>query len=332
VIKELVHLKVAPAQICVVGEEPCLAYERPALSKGYLNPPGSKVRARIPDFNVSAGNQGPIQDADWYEGSGVVTKVSTRVTAVNFLHKLVKVESIGTIASKADSMLLGFEKLVIATGASAARLPSAPPGQELDGIFYLRTENDFADLVSRLEDPVVSKKRIVVIGGGYLGAEIASALSGWPKIGAIDVVFPDPVLMKHMPFPDASKNLLEKRIVDISGGKIKFHKSQSIKAFKGTFGKLNSVLLENGNALETQICIVAIGAKPNTDIFKGKLQIVNGALVVDENLRTTHQSKDIWAIGDCARVCFDFANVFLFSPNKELTERLGRYGSGVLLY
>jgi len=298
VIKELVHLKVAPAQICVVGEEPCLAYERPALSKGYLNPPGSKVRARIPDFNVSAGTQGPIQDADWYEGSGVVTKTSTRVSAVNFLHKLVKVESIGTISSKADTMLLGYEKLIIATGASAAHLPSAPPGQELDGIFYLRTENDFADLVSRLEDPVVSKKRIVVIGGGYLGAEIASALSGWPKIGAIEIVFPDSVLMKHMPFPDASKNLL-----DISGEKIKFHKSRSIKAFKGNFGKLRSVVLDNGKTLETQICIVAIGAKPNTDIFKGKLKIVNGALVVDENLRTTHQSRDIWAVGDCAKVC-----------------------------
>jgi len=143
VAKELVHLKVPPGQVCIIGDEPWHAYERPALSKGYLNPPGSKSRARLPDFNVAVGTSGQAQDADWYEGNGIKVMLSTRVTGVNLAKKMVKTESIGTLSTKATTALIGYEKLIIATGAGAARFPDTP-GQDLDGIFYLRAEADFA--------------------------------------------------------------------------------------------------------------------------------------------------------------------------------------------
>ena len=148
---------------------------------------------------------------------------------------------------------------------------------------------------------MVSKKRIVVLGGGYLGAEVASALTGWSKIDHIDVVFPDSVLMKHMPFPLASKERLQKLIAERSGGKITFHAGRVVKSFKGSNNKLRAVVLSDGSQLDAHICVVAIGAKPNLDLFKGKLSIGAGQLVVDDTLRTTHPSRDVWAVGDCAR-------------------------------
>jgi monodehydroascorbate reductase (NADH) len=297
--KELVTLNVSPGQTCIIGEEPALAYERPALSKAYLNPPGSKNRVRIPEFNTCVGSKGELQDADWYEGKGVSTMISSRVTEVSLMHKMMRVESFGNITTKANSSLVRYEKLLIATGASAARLGKVP-GDELEGILYLRNEADFGDLVSKLEDPVVSKKRIVIIGGGYLGAEIASALTGW-KIESIDMVFADSILMKHMPFPMPTKERLEQLVLERAKGRITIHRNVTVQNFKGMFGRLKSITLSNGTVLDTALCLVAIGAKPNTDIFKGKLNVSNGSLVTDEFLRTSHPSRDVWAVGDCSR-------------------------------
>ena len=162
--------------IVLVGREADLPYERPPLSKGYLR--GTEVaRGR------------PRRDADWYEQHDV--EVLTRTSAMKL--------DLGTRTVRlSNKQELEFDKLLLATGANVRRLNV--PGVELEGIHYLRT---FANADAIRED--AAGKRVVLIGGSYIAAEVAASLT---ELGSsCSLVMLEPVVLSRHFGPEAARFL-----------------------------------------------------------------------------------------------------------------------------
>src|SRR4051812_20908271 len=135
------------SRIVLVGEEPELPYERPPLSKDYLRGESPREKARVhPD--------------DFYEHSEIELRTATTVEQVD--------TAAGQVVLSTGERL-SYDRLLLATGAEPRRL--SLPGADLDGIHYLRDLADADRLAARLEEG----GRAVVIGGGWIGAEVAAS-------------------------------------------------------------------------------------------------------------------------------------------------------------
>src|SRR4051812_26570471 len=134
-------------RIVLVGQEPELPYERPPLSKDYLRGESPREKARVhPD--------------GFYEDGEIELRTGTAVDALDL--------TAGT-ATLSSGETLGYDRLLLATGAEPRRL--SLPGSELEGIHYLRDLADADGLATRLNEG----GRAVVIGGGWIGAEVAAS-------------------------------------------------------------------------------------------------------------------------------------------------------------
>src|SRR5246127_4185231 len=138
----------ADGSILIVGREPDLPYDRPPLSKGYL---------RGHDTRGSALFQG----ADWYAEQGIEALTRTSAMKLDLAQRTVKLS---------NRQEVGFGQALLATGANVKRLNI--PGDELDGIHYLRT---FANSDAIRED--AAGKRVVLIGGSFIASEVAASLT-----------------------------------------------------------------------------------------------------------------------------------------------------------
>ena len=157
--------------LTVVSGERSVSYERPALSKAYLAPKGP---ARLPGFHSCVGGGGERQEASWYEARGIEYRLGSEATEVDAASRTVTL---------ADGSVLGYKKLVIATGCRPVDLAKdfKMPGAEEGGggnVFYLRDVADADRLYSALEKAAASSgsgsdsgARPLVIGGGYIGEE-----------------------------------------------------------------------------------------------------------------------------------------------------------------
>src|SRR6266542_3438881 len=134
-------------QIVMVGEESDRPYERPPLSKAVL------LRDAEPDVAY-------VHDAGWYDDNAVELHLGARATEINRDRHEVRLR---------DGDRLKYTKLLIATGAQARRLEV--PGGDLDGVCYLRTMRESV----RLRDALNEGLRVVVVGTGWIGLEVAAA-------------------------------------------------------------------------------------------------------------------------------------------------------------
>eukprot|EP00820_Chromera_velia_P027314 Cvel_10918.t1-p1 / transcript=Cvel_10918.t1 / gene=Cvel_10918 / organism=Chromera_velia_CCMP2878 / gene_product=Monodehydroascorbate reductase, putative / transcript_product=Monodehydroascorbate reductase, putative / location=Cvel_scaffold670:71963-73738(+) / protein_length=193 / sequence_SO=supercontig / SO=protein_coding / is_pseudo=false len=152
--------------LCIITDEAAVSYERPALTKPYLavqNP------ARLPGFHSCVGGGGARQESGWYAEKGITYMTGVRVSGVDLSAKECTTEG---------GEKIGFEKLVIATGARPMTLKDfKTPGAELKGLHYIRdvkdTDDFLADMAACKE---AGKTHAVVIGGGYIGLECACGL------------------------------------------------------------------------------------------------------------------------------------------------------------
>ena len=149
------------AELTMIAAENVLPYERPALTKAFLH---AESPARLPGFHTSVGGGGERQTAEWYATHGVEVILGTRVVDANLEEKTVV-----TDAGKSYS----YDKLVVAIGCTALKLPSAIGG-DLPGVHRVR---DVADALALCDAMDGCAKGSVVIGGGYVGLEVAAALA-----------------------------------------------------------------------------------------------------------------------------------------------------------
>lgn len=277
--KEFVALGVPAGSVGLIMAEPVVPYERPALTKAYLHPPGAKVRARLPGFHTCVGTGGERQTPEWYEDKGIEL-IKGLATNVDIKEKIVSVGDVNYT----------YKKLILATGSSPNHVDKfGIKGDNLSNVFYIRVEKDLAELVKALE-ALDGKGSVVIMGGGYIGMEVAAGVVGWGV--QTTMVFPEGIVLDRYD-PRLGKWLQDQFVAR----GIKLMKGETVAEFVGE-GCLTGVTLKSGETLNCQIAIIGIGASPNVGICSG-LKMASGGFAVDANLQTS--DPDVYAIGDiCA--------------------------------
>jgi NADH oxidase (H2O2-forming) len=184
---------------------------------------------------------------------------------------------------------MAYERLVLATGTESAMPPI--PGIDREGVFSIRKS---MSAMTDLRREVEKAKKVVIIGGGFIGAEFADELSQIPGI-EIHLIEIMPKLLLTA-FDDEFCDVAE-RALGQSG--VHTHTNTRVLSIDGN-GHVQSVTLESGGKIPADLVLLSAGAKPCSELAqKAGLRIVdNGSIWVDEYMRTT--ADDVFAVGDCA--------------------------------
>jgi 3-phenylpropionate/trans-cinnamate dioxygenase ferredoxin reductase subunit len=253
--------------VVLVGDEPEPPYERPPLSKSYLR--GEHDRASL-----------VFHDAAWFADLGVELVTGDAVVTIAR-------DASGGSATTAAGRTIAFDRLALATGAVNRALPAE--GADLDGVHDVRTLADADRLAPRLR----SARAVVVVGGGFIGLEIAA---GARALGAdVTVVEATDRLLGRAVSPvlsDAVRAAHERRGTRILLG-------TSVVRVLGEDGRVIGVELADGTTLPVDVVVVGIGAVPRTDLAERLgLLVEPRGIVVDECARASDGLTV--AAGDCA--------------------------------
>lgn len=260
--KELVERGLKPGELAIISSDSALPYERPPLSKGFLS--GKDTADGI-----------LINSAEWYREHGIEVRLRTPVAKLDSDSKSLR-------TSSGDQ--LGFENLLIATGAQPRQLDC--PGNDLTGVFYLRSMRDSESIRSK----AAGAKSAVVVGGGFIGMEVASVLA--QKNVETTLIIREDRVWSRVFSPEISAffdNYYSSHGVHIV-------KRTSIAALNGA-GAVRSVKLSNGQEVACDLVVAGIGVAPATATFEHNLRVENG-FVVNEFLET--DTAGISAAGDVA--------------------------------
>jgi NADPH-dependent 2,4-dienoyl-CoA reductase/sulfur reductase-like enzyme len=262
----------APQQVAIFSKEGVPPYDRPPLSKDYLA--GKKNAADT-----------LINDPDFYTNNHIELYLNTPVTGVDLDKRQLFTEK-GTF---------GFKKLLIATGAKP-RTFNDLPGVDLAGIHYLRRLTDARNIRTEMADA----ERAVVIGGSFIGMEVAAVLAG--KGIATTLTFPEDRVWEAFFTPAMShffSSYYEERGVTILPG-------TKIEGFSGENGRVRAVRLAQGKSLPADFVVAGIGVTPNLELFQGTPLQMNEGILVNRFLETN--VPGVFAVGDVAEyrdVIFD---------------------------
>ncbi|WP_427869777.1 NAD(P)/FAD-dependent oxidoreductase [Leucobacter luti] len=247
--------------ITLVGDEPHAPYDRPSLSKEFL------AEGLDPEPQ-------PLAAPEWYAERGVELALGERATALD--------PARGVLTTTAGER--EFSRAVIATGSAPVRLPGT---EGLAGVVSLRTQEDAAEVRRALD----ARAKIAVIGGGFIGAEVASAAR---KRGL------SPTIIEGAPVP------LVRAVGEEMGGVLAQLHAQhgtDLRCGIGVSGfigdeRVEAVTLADGSLVEADLVVVGIGTRPTTGWLEGSgLELENG-LVCDSSLRSS--APNVWAAGDIA--------------------------------
>ena len=249
--------------IILIGDEPALPYRRPPLSKAYLSG----------EMDTEALYIKPLKT---YEKQNIDVRTGVQVTAIDRRAHTVTL-------SNGDT--LPYTKLALTTGGHARRLPL--PGADKPNVHYVRTLED----INRLKEQFKPGKRLLIIGGGYIGLEAASV--GIKKDLKVTLVEAMPRLLARVTGPELSEYYYKVHCehgVDIKLG-------SGVSALEGK-DLVDHVVLEDGTRLPCDLLIVGIGLIANTELASAAgLDVDAGGILVDEYARTS--DPDIVAAGDC---------------------------------
>lgn len=249
--------------ITLIGEENHLPYDRPHLTKGLWS--GKKKLDEI-----------YLQGREFYDENNVELQMGSRVASIDPETKSATAEK-GSVYT--------YDKLLLATGGAPRRLPI--PGANLEGVCYYRYLDDY--LKTRAE--AGQGRTAVVIGGGFIGSEIAAGLT--MNGVKVTMIFPSPYLVDRIFPKDLGSALTQfyiKKGVDILAG-------DRPKRFSKN-GEVFVTETERGKQITSEILLVGIGITPSVELAEqAKVRAENG-IVVDEYLETSR--KDIYAAGDNA--------------------------------
>jgi NADPH-dependent 2,4-dienoyl-CoA reductase/sulfur reductase-like enzyme len=261
--KQLVELGLKPGELAILSADTSIPYERPPLSKGFLA--GKETEDSI-----------RINPEDFYRKQGIDVKLGCAVSAVHPQRKRLTLKSGGEF---------GFDKLIVATGARPRTLEV--PGAKLRNLYYLRSLDDSKAIRSAAEDV----KRAVVIGGGFIGMEVAAILSH--KGIEVTMILSDDRIWKRLFSPQMSSFF---EAYYASRG-VRFAKSATVTELRGN-AVVSSILLADGQTIPCDIVIAGIGVLPVTDMLTNSgIDIADGVMV---NQYLESSRPDIFAAGDVA--------------------------------
>ncbi len=255
----------ADGSIVLVGREPHLPYDRPPLSKGYLR--GSE-----------AVDDALMQEAGWYEEQEI--EALTKVSAM-------KLDLQARTVKLSNREVLSFGQLLLATGSNVRRLNVE--GDQFDGIHYLRT---FANSDAIRAD--AAGKRVVLIGGSYIGSEVAASLTELGSQCAIVMMEPLPL---SRTFGDQAGRWFADLLTDHG---IELHGSDELDHFEGADGRVTKVVTKNGLELDADAVVIGAGVHPDIMLARSAgLDLGDsGGIRTDSQLRAS--APGVFAAGDVA--------------------------------
>ena len=285
---EAVHALQPDSDITLISEEQTLPYFRMSLTR-YLA--GEVEREKL-----------ILHDQQWYLQNHITILLNTHVEAIETESKQI---------SLADGQKLPFDKLILASGAH----PNMPPfpGRELKGVQTLRTLED-ADLIM---DVARKQARVVCIGGGLLGLEVAGAVA---RQGAQVTVLEglDWLLPRQL---DAQASAILKEKIENLG--IKVIVPAMTKAMHGD-GRVESVELGDGQVIPADLVLISTGVSANLELAKSAGLAVNRGVLVNEHMVTSN--PDILAAGDLTE--FQGRSYGLWIPAKNQGTIAGQNAAG----
>ncbi len=183
-----------------------------------------------------------------------------------------------------------YDKLILATGSTPIEIPV--PGRDLENVQYVKLFQNAKDVVEKLKKPEI--KKIAVLGGGYIGVELAEAFQLLGReVVLIDML--DTILGTHF---DKDFNMRMQNLMASNG--VKMAMGEKVQEYIGKDGKVAAVKTDKGTH-EVDMIISCVGFRPNSLLGKDKLETFkNGAYIVNKKQETS--IKDVYAIGDCATV------------------------------
>lgn len=247
--------------ILMIGDEPHLPYHRPPLSKTFLS--GDKT---INDLL--------IRPATFYEKNNIQFRQG-HVTAIDRKQQ---------ILTLADNTEIAYAKLALCLGARARKIDLV--GSHLSNVYYVRNALD----VEAMKDQVGKAKNAVIIGGGYIGLETASAL----RKQGINVVVLEMAerILQRVTAPELSE--FYTRVHNEEG--VAVHTNMSITRIVGST-QVESVLCANGISFPADIVVIGVGVNPNVELAEAAGITVENGIVIDQFCRTN--DPNIVAAGDC---------------------------------
>ncbi len=217
--------------------------------------------------------------------TGAAVKTATEAVAVDRAAKTVRAKDLTT----GEETVYPYDKLVIATGASPF-VPSVN-GVNLKGVYFMRTPDDAVNLRAAIESGEI--KRAVVVGGGFIGLEVAENLKE-QGVG-VSVIDMAPTILPN--FLDAELAQYCENILANEGINVKT--STPLVEIQGT-DKVEKVMIGK-RGIKADACVLAIGIRPNTAFLQDSgIEMFKGTILTDEHLLTN--DPDIYAVGDCAMV------------------------------
>ncbi|MEL6287185.1 MAG: FAD-dependent oxidoreductase [Pseudomonadota bacterium] len=266
--------------VTIIGDEAHPPYQRPPLSKKYLT--GEIAADRL-----------ILRDHAFYDANAITLALGTRVTGIDRAKQEVAISSGAPIA---------YDTLVLATGARVRELPV--PGADLEGVFYLRSIADADALAPYLSSdpdlgageseprgPSSASPQVVVIGGGYIGLEVAaSAHSKGAKVTVVEAAERPLARVASAPFAADVSELHRTRGVTVLCG-------ASVTAIEGR-ERVAGVRLGDGRLLPADIVVVGIGVIPNAELAERCELDTQGGILVDGQCGTNDPA--IFAAGDVA--------------------------------
>ncbi|MFB3103997.1 MAG: NAD(P)/FAD-dependent oxidoreductase, partial [Pseudomonadales bacterium] len=252
-------------EVVIIGEEPHIPYQRPPLSKQYLS--GEQGIERV-----------YLRPEKFYASKNITVKTSVRVEQINTVRQTVTTDGEETIV---------YEKLLIATGSRPRRLNI--PGSDLPGIHYLRTISD----VDAIRVEMAPGKKMVIVGGGYIGLEVASV--GIKQELEVYVLEMEERILQRVTTPEMSTFYHELH----AGRGVHVHTSTAVSGFSGD-GRVQAVLCNKENdeqAFPADLVVVGIGIIPNVELARDAGIDCDNGIVVDDRCRTS--AANVFAAGDC---------------------------------
>ncbi len=249
--------------ILLIGSERHLPYDRPPLSKKLW-------------FGQKKVQEIFLHDESFYDRHCIELKLGVRIMAIDPRQKIITDER---------GQTYGYEKLLLATGGVPRRL--SIPGGDLEEICYYRGLDDYL----RMRQEATEGKLALVIGGGFIGSEIAAAL----HINKVEVtmVFPSPYLCDRV-FPDYLGRAMQER-----------YRERGIRVLTGvapaSFGRKGGRIvtqIKDGQGIESDVVIVGVGINPDVELARAAGLETGNGIVVNSYLQTSH--PDIYAAGDNA--------------------------------
>lgn len=250
-------------RLVLVGAEPYRPYERPNLSKSFL-------------VGDSTFDELFVHPDGWYADHDVELLLDETVSALDVAAHRIRFK---------DREAIAYDRALLATGSAPRRL--AVTGADLPGVLQLRTIDDS----NRLRDALTAAGRVAVVGGGWIGCEVAAAAR---TLGAeVTLVAPEDLPLVRVLGPEMGalyRDLHAEHGVDLRLG-------TGVEAIAG-IEKAEGVVTATGELVPADVVVLGVGAVPRDELAREAGLVVGDGVVVDENLRTS--DPDVFAAGDVA--------------------------------